>query len=253
MDLLKFWIGEFCMKSERLFVRCKVCGKQVSKTAKICPHCGEKLKNLSIIQWTGILFIIIIVLNVGDKPSESSSSEPTVKASVTTQKGTEIAIPAEQVQFINAEQVQFINVVEKYSSGFRDAKNELQQSSLRDQRRDEIEKSVRGRTASLWVGKITQLDTNTEGDAILSISISPNIEIRTFNNALSDYGSGTLISKGTDLYKRLFNLSAGQKVEFSGSFFYDEIDYIEETSLTIRGSMRSPEFLFRFESVKSLN
>lgn len=236
------------MGSENLFIKCKACEKEVSKTAKACPHCGEKLKKLSVIHWVGIVLLslfVIGVINAPDKKEQSSSSEPIAKASAKIKVAPEVAMPADEILFIST--------VEKYVSGFREAKNELQQSALRDQRKNEIAKTIGGRAVSSWVGKINQLETNTEGKAILSIQISPNIEIKTWNNALSDINANTLISKGSSLYSSLFELSRGQQVEFSGSFFSSKTDYVEETSMTIQGSMRNPEFLFKFKSVKPLN
>lgn len=236
------------MGSENLFVKCKTCGKEVSKTAKSCPQCGEKLEKLSVIHWIGIVLLSLFVVgltNAPDKNEQSGSSEPVANVATKTKPQPEVAMPADETQFIST--------VEKYIGGFREAKNELQQSALRDQRKNEIAKTIGGRSVSSWVGTIDQLKTNTEGKAILSIRISPDIEIKTWNNALSDMEASTLISKGTSLYSELFELSRGQQVEFSGSFFGSQIDYVEETSMTIRGSMRSPEFLFKFKSVKPLN
>lgn len=235
------------MGSESLFVKCKTCGKNISKNAKACPHCGEKQKKLSIIHWVGIALVAIFVIgliNAPDQPKEASSSSNAAKTSAEVQKEAKIAIPRDQEQFINT--------VEKYVNGFREAKNELQQSALRDQRKNELAKLIRDRSASSWVGTISQLETNTEGKAILSIRVSPDIEIKTWNNALSDINSNTLIDKGSHLYNSLFDLSRGQQVEFSGSFFSSVTDHIEETSITIQGSMRNPEFLFKFQSVKPL-
>jgi hypothetical protein len=236
------------MNSENLFMKCKACGKEVSKTAKSCPQCGEKLKKLSVIHWIGFVLLSLFVIgliNTPDENEQSSSSEPIAKVSAKTNVQPEVAMPADEIQFISA--------VEKYVSSFREAKNELQQSALRDQRKNEIAKTISGRAVSSWVGKINQLETNTEGKAILSIRISPDIEIKTWNNALSDINASTLINKGSSLYSSLFELSRGQQVEFSGSFFSSQTDYVEETSMTIQGSMRNPEFLFKFKSVKPLN
>jgi len=149
-------------------------------------------------------------------------------------------------------QIQFSDAVSISSRNYEDAKNELQQSSIRDKRKEDISSILRSYTINSWVGTINQLETNTDGKAILSVRIAPNIEIKTWNNALSDIASNTLIEKGTGLYKDLFNLSNGQRVIFSGSFFPSEADHIEETSITIDGSMRNPEFLFKFNSVKPI-
>lgn len=236
------------MSSESLFVKCKICGKAISKAAKVCPHCGERQRKFSIIHWVGIVLaslFVIGLLNTPEQPKESSTSFPVVTATAPSPKETKVAVLSDQSQFIE--------MVEKFSKGFRNAKNELQQSALRDQRKTELSHLVRNRTVSSWVGTISKLDTNSEGKAVLYVQISPDIEIKTWNNALSDINSNTLIAKDSELYSSLFNLSRRQRVEFSGSFFDSETDYIQETSMTIQGSMRSPEFLFKFTSVKSIN
>jgi hypothetical protein len=236
--------------SEDLFTKCKTCGKKVSKTAKSCPHCGEKLKKLSIVHWAGIILLSLFVIGVINAPDENKQPSSSEAKTITqilakTKELPKIGMPTEETQFINT--------VDKYVRGFQKAKNELQQSTLRDQRKNEIAKIIKDRVILSWTGKINRLETNTEGKAILSIKISPNIDIKTWNNAFSDINSNTLISKGSVLYNSLFDLSYGQQVEFSGSFFSSQFDYIEETSMTTQGSMRNPEFLFKFKYVKPLN
>ena len=155
-------------------------------------------------------------------------------------------------EFQPEEQTTFIQAVTEYSEKFSSAKNELQQSVLRDERKAAIERSVNGYSISSWIGTISQLETNSDGKAIVSIAISPRIEIQTWNNALSDIGSNTLIEKGSSLYSSLLQLTKGQMVEFSGVFFESDTDYLKETSMTIDGSMRSPEFLFNFRTIKPI-
>lgn len=236
------------MGSESLFIKCKTCRKEVSKTAKACPHCGEKLKKLSAIHWVGVVFLalfVIGIINAPDQKAQSASSEPEAEVFGKPRLAKKVVMPADQDYFILT--------VEKYVAGFRQAKNELQQSALRDQRKNEISKIISERAVSSWVGRINKLETNTEGKAILSIRISPDIEVKTWNNAFSDINASTLISKDSSLYNNLFELSRGQRVEFSGSFFSSQADYVEETSMTIQGSMTNPEFLFKFKSVKPLD
>ena len=231
------------MSSEKLFVKCSVCRKEISKTAKICPYCGEKYKKISVIQWIGIVFAVLFFIGLFSDPDDTTSSrvsEPIVEAISKSQ--IEINIPIDQEQFNNT--------IEKYIDRFSGMKNELQQSLLRDQRKQDISKSINSMRVQSWIGTINQLSTNSEGKAILSVKISPDISIKTWNNALSDIMTDTLIEKGTSVYKTLLPLSIGRKVKFSGSFFPSEADYIQETSVTIRGSISSPEFLFKFHSIE---
>lgn len=236
------------MGSVSLFTKCKTCGKEISKSAKSCPQCGAKQKKLSFIHWIGIVIFGVIIIGVANAPDNKNSlSESKVKAptSQTKSQSLESQIPEDQLRFIG--------VVTEYVSRFKAAKNELQQSVMRDQRKGEILYTLGGYSVNSWVGTIIQLKTNTEGKAILSVRISPDIEIKTWNNALSDLASNTLIEKGTPVFSGLFNLSSGQRVKFSGSFFPSESDFIKETSMTIDGSMKNPEFLFKFKSVTPIN
>lgn len=76
---------------------CKTCKKEVSSTAKICPHCGEKL-GVGLLKkiLTGFLLIFIILIIIGmfaeksehDSAQQASSSsqpsEPEVQKPVLT-------------------------------------------------------------------------------------------------------------------------------------------------------------------------
>lgn len=236
------------MSSESLFTKCKTCGKDISKSAKACPQCGASQKKLTIIHWIGIGFLGLIVIGILNSPEKQSlSTKPNAEASILRAKAESVEpqMPDEQIRFIKA--------VSEHATGFRGVKNELQQSAMRDQRRTAISAVLDGYSVSSWIGTINQLETNTEGNAILSVRISPDIEIKTWNNVLSDFASNTLIVKDSSVYNNLFNLSKGQRVIFSGKFFPSESDFIEETSMTIDGSMRTPEFLFKFKSVSPIN
>lgn len=234
------------MGSESLFTRCKGCGKDVSKSAKICPDCGAKLRKLTAIHWAGIVLGLIVVVAIFSTEDNSGNASRNTDISGTAANGTnQIAVPEKQSSFSN--------VVADYTARFGEARNELQQSTLRNQRQADIANALGDYTVDSWVGTISNLATNSEGKAILSVTISPEIRIKTWNNAFSDIASNTLIEQGTPVYEALFNLSNGQRVIFSGSFFPSRDDFIQETSLTISGSMRSPEFLFRFTSVTPIN
>ncbi len=234
------------MSSEKLFMKCSTCGKEVSTSAKSCPQCGAKLKKLSVIQWVGIVFLSLIIIGVINSPEESSQKIQVDSVENVLSEDIENIITVTKP----VNEIRFISVIKEYVKNFSEAKNELQQSLLRDRRKQDISRLINSTHVKSWVGTINQLSTNSEGKAILSVRISPYIEIKTWNNALSDIMANTLIEKGTLLYKTLIPLSIGQKVKFSGSFFQSPNDYIEETSVTIQGSMQNPEFLFKFESVE---
>ena len=236
------------MGSDSLFTKCKTCGKDVSTSAKACPQCGAKLKKLSVVHWIGIVFSGLIIIGILNSPDNHSLPNPS-GSSVTSSKTTAQSLKSQMPE----EQLRFVQTVAEHAVVYSGAKNELQQSAMRNQRKIDVSSSLGGYSVSSWVGTINQLETNSEGKAILSVRISPEIEIKTWNNALSDIASNTLIEKGTPVFNSLFDLSNGQRVKFSGKFFPSETDFFEETSITIDGSMRNPEFLFQFKSVTPIN
>ena len=239
------------MSSDSLFAACKTCSKQISKKARVCPQCGAS-QGIGIIKWIGIIFIglfFVGLINTTEKGKNQSTNTATKEPVQYTEPLTkESSIETLQPQ----EQVRFIDSVTKYVDGLRHAKNELQQSALRSQRKRDITNSLNRYSVRKWIGVISSLQTNTDGKAILSVRISPDIKIKTWNNALSDINDNTLIEEGTSVYNRLFRMSRGQEVEFSGRFFKSDLDAVKETSMTIQGSMSNPEFLFKFTAVNPI-
>lgn len=236
------------MKSDSLFIKCKSCGKDISKSASACPHCGAKQKKLKAIHWVGIVFGILILIGIVSSP-DSEQKQETNKSNHSTTS----AIAKKQTIQKPTSQIDFENVVTKFIEPYKQSKNELKKSSLRSERMSAISNTLNGFTVTEWVGKINDLSTNSEGKAILSIGITPDIEIKTWNNALSDISANTLIDQNTNLYNQLMELERGQNVKFSGMFFSSEDNFIQETSLTEEGSMINPEFLMKFSTVTPIN
>lgn len=94
-----------------------------------------------------------------------------------------------------------------------------------------------------------RLETNSEGKAAITVRLEQDVDLQTWNNELSDAVHTTMIDKGTPLYAILMHMSVGEKVKVSGNFIRDEADGIFENSITIRGAMTAPEFLFRFTEI----
>ena len=96
-----------------------------------------------------------------------------------------------------------------------------------------------------------QLSSNSEGKGVLYIKLAENVHVETTNNSLSEAlsGNSTLIEPGSALFEKLSRMKVGDEVRFSGQFFPSKLDCVEETSLTLSGSMTDPEFLMRFTAV----
>ena len=240
------------MGSESLFVKCKACGKEISSKAPACPSCGEKQKKIKKRYWIAIIIGVFILIGLLNSSNEKNSTNSTSISDATTTKSSS---SKSQTSSVNKpdKQVQFEKIVMKYVSIYKQAKNELQKSSSQAKRSSEIATLLSSFQIQSWAGTIKELSTNTEGKAILSVRINPNIEIKTWNNALSDILANTLIEQNSQLYNQLMELSIGRQVYFSGSFFNGDKDYIEETSMTEEGAMVNPEFLMKFTNITIIN
>ena len=237
------------MRSESLFIKCKACGNDISKTAKSCPKCGHKIKKYRVgyaVAGAALMLVLAAGMSGTDK-SQGDSGAPADAARTSGQQEKSavagISMPADEALFID--------IVSRHAGKFTSAGNELQESMIRDERKKELARSGIANSISGWKGTIKSLQTNTDGDAILSVRIAPGIEVTTWSNALSDITAGTLIKKGSPLYARLAGLSKGQMVVFSGRFLPSGQDHFEEASVTINGSMKNPEFLFVFENIEA--
>lgn len=231
------------MKSESLYLQCGSCGNLNKKSLACCSTCGNKLKKskkkLYICLSLLVLFFVIIVCS-NDIPSNETT--PNTSSSGAQEKGVS-ELPNNEADFIALSD----DVREKFVL----AKNELQKSALRDERKKQLQ-NMKLTKITDWVGTISELDTNNDGKGILSIKLSPNLSVGTWNNELSDIQSNTLIEKNTVLYNSLLNMNVGQKVIFSGIFFPSDEDAVQEKSMTINGSLSEPEFLFKFKSIKPM-
>ncbi len=101
-----------------------------------------------------------------------------------------------------------------------------------------------------WTGTIDTLDSNGDGDGVLTVEIAAGVKLGTWNNALSDYEDHTLI-KSEKLMDKLAEMSEGDKVTFSGTFITADDSCIANKGLTKVGKLLDPEFVFRFSDVKA--
>lgn len=236
------------MLSQALYRQCAYCNKNILKKDSVCPHCGSKQKTSKIFYYIAAFFVGFFIIGFlgSGKPAQTKSTEDGLQKSVISskQKKSELQLPEDEMAFIS--------IIRDYQNQFANAKNELQESLYRDERKKELSLLVKQRNVNEWVGTIRKLETNNDGKAILSVEIAPKVFLKTWNNALSDFSENTLIEKSSESYKTLLNLGGGSKIIFSGTFFYSNEDFLREQSLTIKGAMKEPEFLFKFTTIKPI-
>jgi hypothetical protein len=185
--------------------------------------------------------LVIIGAIAGRGNNSSSPSTATGTASSEVVAGP--PLPGQQQAFINAN----IAAIPQFNSG----KNEIQQEQARGRRREAIQSALNGDgRIEGWIGTVESISTTGDGNGIIKIRIHPSITVSTTNNELSNIGDNTLIEKSSPLFSILGNLSKKDTVKFSGTFIPDDRDCVQETSLTIRGSMTEPNFTFRFSGIE---
>jgi len=151
------------------------------------------------------------------------------------------------------EQKKLIAAVEKARPAFRSGTNDTEQGEARTARAQDICSALPSMTVSHWVGQVSALLFNNAGKGILSIKIAKDAYVKTWNNAYSDRTAQTLIEPKSIMFAKASALEVGQWVTFSGSFYHAEPDCIQESSMTLQGSLTEPEFIFQFSDIQALS
>ena len=147
------------------------------------------------------------------------------------------------------EQRRFIDIVVGSQSKERAAANDMQKGGIKADRDKALCDALPQMQVQNWVGALGTISANSDGFGILSVEITKDVFVTTWNNAFSDMIEKTLIQPGTPLFNTASQLKKGSRVKFSGMFFRASgIDCLREGSLTLSGKLRSPEFIFRFQS-----
>lgn len=175
-------------------------------------------------------------------PAEPTTEAPAPEATATP--APEVALPATQVAFAGA--------VETARGESEAATTDLQRANVLNTRSEAMCGAVPDGRIEKWVGTVETVDANGEGKAVVTLSIEEDIEIGTWNNALSDFDDHTLIEQGTPLFDQALALSPGDKVEFSGTLKSgsESNDRCYYTSnLTEVMSIDSPDYIVNFSEL----
>ena len=137
----------------------------------------------------------------------------------------------------------------------KSAETDLQRGNVLNVRSDAMCESVPDGAVTDWIGTVKTVDANGEGKAIVTVAIDDDIEIGTWNNALSDIVDNTLVEQGTPLYDAALALAPGDTVRFSGTLKSgtDGNDTCYYTSnLTEAMSIDSPDYIITFSELKKI-
>ncbi|WP_202627752.1 hypothetical protein [Cellulomonas sp. APG4] len=150
-------------------------------------------------------------------------------------------------------QKEFVAAVVAAQNAARDAANDLQRGAAKAERDQAICALLPAKAVSGWTGKITEIDANGDGKGIFTVEVAEDVEIGTWNNAFSDFQDDTLVEPSSPVFTSGLSLEEGQLVRFSGTLVADSSDgCLRESSLTLRGGLESPSFIFRFSELAGL-
>jgi hypothetical protein len=149
----------------------------------------------------------------------------------------------------------FCTIVREFAQQYRSLTeregNELRLAELRLARAEALRQAMGTTQISSWTATLTKPRTTGDGDAVVQVRLPCGATLKTWNNAMTDEGSGTLIAHDSLLYGTLAKLHEDQLVVIDGQLFHGARDGFTELSFTELGSMLHPEFLFRFLNIRS--
>lgn len=179
-------------------------------------------------------------------PPAAAAASPVSTAS--TEASAPPAISAEEMEN------KFTAILADARQRYADGANDMAKGAARPYRAKALCNLLPGTRVENWAGVVKTLSSNSDGLGVLSIEIGRNMYVTTWNNALSDMQDKTLLNPESPLFKKAIALNRGQKVRFSGSFVRSTgtVDCVRESSMTLDGSMTSPEFIFRFADIEPL-
>ncbi|SEQ64719.1 hypothetical protein SAMN05216522_10522 [Rosenbergiella nectarea] len=146
----------------------------------------------------------------------------------------------------------FVSIVKDAQDKAKSAENDMQLGGIKAQRDALVCSVVQDKHVNEWIGKVDTMSSNSDGKGVVSISLSEDINVKTWNNDISDYGDHTLITPGSELFETASQLKEGDIVRFSGKFISDSQNCIRESSLGIRGKVTEPEYIFQFNSIAKI-
>lgn len=160
-----------------------------------------------------------------------------------TSAEAEIVMPADQQTFIK--------IVSEAQRKEKTAENDMQRGGIKAERTKALcANPTLFNKVDAWVGRLIDINANSDGKGVLSIEIAKDIQVKTWSNAFSDSNYKTLLEPGTELFTTVSQMQLGDLVQFSGHFFREEgRDCIGEGSLSLKGKLQGPEFIFRFKTV----
>lgn len=193
---------------------------------------------------------VALYFSPSDKNSKSNTTGAYTLAPTPTPTPTPAPAPAPvQKISIPGDQMGFKRIIDRAKESSDSASNELGRKQAEMVRNKEICSLLGNGEVRNWKGRVRNIGATGDGHGYISINIFGDYTIKTSNNAFSDSGHRTLIKDGSNLFNVLLSLNSDDLVEFSGVFVRSGKSCVYESSLTLEGSLRNPDFIFRFSDI----
>lgn len=157
------------------------------------------------------------------------------------QKLTMVQMPSDEAEFVA--------IISQAQEAIKSSTNDMQVGGVKASRDADLCKLITETSINGWLGKVEDIGANSDGKGVISLELADGITLKTWNNSFSDGSDNTLIESGTDVFEAASSLKNGDIVRFSGDFIADKSSCLREASLSLRGKISSPEFIFRFRNI----
>lgn len=209
------------------------------------------MRNRHIESVIAVAIFAVLAFGSGESGSSGSASSNSSTAAASTaprSPPTDVQMPQSERDFCAV----VADTAAAYDAARRAGANELKLTAIRTARARALVKAMHNRgVVKDWVGTIAGMSTTGDGRAAVKVDLPCSVTVSTWNNSLSDTGSGTLIPQSSKLYDAFADLQKGATIRFSGKLEPDDKNGFHEKSMTESGSMTDPDFLITFSAVAS--
>lgn len=199
------------------------------------------------INWKAVV-IIAVAIAVYSFLKDDVETQRSVK---TQETSSEPAKPTIESQ-MPTQQSQFVGIVKQAIAEANSAKNDMQVGGIKAERDNKICSVLQDDRVSSWVGVVKTISSNSDGKGVFGVELTNDVILKTWNNDFSDTAYQTLLLPGSEIFNIASELEVGDLVMFSGTFFKDDTSCIREGSLSLRGKVKSPEFIFKFTNLQKI-
>jgi hypothetical protein len=153
-------------------------------------------------------------------------------------------------------QASFVAAIDKWRKTYAAGANDMAKGAARPARAKEVCSIVKAYSVAKWIGTVDTLSSNGDGLGVLAVKIGDDVVLKTWNNSVSDASDHTMINPDSDIFRKASSLKVGQRVAISGMFIPElgkTTDCFREGSITLAGSLQSPEYIFRFSDIAAVD